>query len=197
MEMQQKEKESLAAYIYNFKREAKRYNFTNNAATIRISVKGLKDAHTLAARIYEKGPQMLADAISKDVKLQATQQVTATLIPSSTVNVMSYQEEHCFQCQASGHIACHCPNVQCFECDEYGHIGMDCPHRIPPSGTPAHHHRSHSQHIYPNRSTSCHHHEDRYNCSRSRSQSHHQRYCSHSHHNFYRGHSRPHHRDNK
>ena len=56
MEIQQKEKESLAMYIHHFKREAKRCNFTNNAATIRIFVKGLKDTHTLAARIYEKGP---------------------------------------------------------------------------------------------------------------------------------------------
>ena len=40
MDIQQKEKESLAAYIHRFKREAKRCNFTNNAATIRIFVKG-------------------------------------------------------------------------------------------------------------------------------------------------------------
>ena len=49
MEIQQKEKESLAAYIHCFKREAKRCNFTNSAATIRIFVKGLKNTHTLAA----------------------------------------------------------------------------------------------------------------------------------------------------
>ena len=42
MDIQQKEKESLATYIHCFKREAKRCNFTNNAATIRIFVKGLK-----------------------------------------------------------------------------------------------------------------------------------------------------------
>ena len=64
----------------------------------------------------------------------------ATLTPS-TVNVMSHEEDHCFQCQELGHIACHCPNVQCFKCDEYGHIVMNCLHRIPPSGMPAHHHR--------------------------------------------------------
>ena len=69
------------------------------------------------------------DAISEVETLQTTQQLTATLIPSSTVNVMSYKEDCCFQCQESGHIAHHCPNVQCFECDEYGHIVMDCPHR--------------------------------------------------------------------
>ena len=42
MDIQQQGKESLAAYIHRFKTEAKRCNFTNDAATIRIFVKGLK-----------------------------------------------------------------------------------------------------------------------------------------------------------
>ena len=42
MEIQQKEKESLAAYIHHFKREASRCKFDNDAATIRIFIKGLK-----------------------------------------------------------------------------------------------------------------------------------------------------------
>ena len=49
MEIQQKE--SLAACIHQFKRETKRCNFTNGAATIRIFVKGLKNAHTIATRV--------------------------------------------------------------------------------------------------------------------------------------------------
>ena len=102
MEIQQKEKESLTAYIHHFKRQAKRCNFMNNAATIRIFVKGLKNAHNLAACIYEKGPQTLTDVISEVEKLHAAQQLTATLIPPSTVNVMSHDEDHCFQCQESG-----------------------------------------------------------------------------------------------
>ena len=128
MEIQQKEKESLVTYIHCFKRKAKRCNFTNSAATIRIFVKGLKNAHSIAAQVFEKGLQTLADTISKVEKLQAAQQLTATLLPSSTVNVMSNEENHCFQCQQSGHIACHCPNVCCFECDEYGHTVVDCLH---------------------------------------------------------------------
>ena len=111
MEIQQREKESLTAYIYHFKREAKTCNFMNNAATIRLFVKGLKNAHNSTANIYKKGPQTLTDAISEVEKLHATQQLTATLIPSSTVNVMSHEEGHCFQFQESGHIAHHCPNV--------------------------------------------------------------------------------------
>ena len=93
MEIQQKDKESLAAYIHYFKREAKRRKFTNSAATIRIFMRGLKNAHTLAAGVYEQGPQTLADAISKVEKLQAAQQLTATLLPSSTVNIMSHEED--------------------------------------------------------------------------------------------------------
>ena len=111
MKLQQKEKESLAAYIHWFKTEAKKCNFTNNAATIRIFIKGLKNTHSVAAQIYEKGPQTLTDAISEVKKLQAAQQLTATLIPSSTVNVMSHEEDYCFQNQESGPIPHHYPSV--------------------------------------------------------------------------------------
>ena len=62
MDIQQKEKESLAAYIHHFKWDASRCKFDNDAATIRIFIKGLKNAHTLATKVYEKGPQSLGDA---------------------------------------------------------------------------------------------------------------------------------------
>ena len=42
MDIQQKEKESLAAYVHHFKREANRCKFDNDATTIRIFIKGLK-----------------------------------------------------------------------------------------------------------------------------------------------------------
>ena len=51
MEIQQKDKEFLAAYINRFKREAKGCHLSNNTATIWIFVKGLKNAHTLAAHV--------------------------------------------------------------------------------------------------------------------------------------------------
>ena len=56
MEIQQKEKEkeSLAAYIHHFKREASRCKFDNNSAMTRIFIKGLRNVHTLATRVYEK-----------------------------------------------------------------------------------------------------------------------------------------------
>ena len=38
----QSDKESLAAYVHQFKQEASRGKFNNDAATIRIFLKGLK-----------------------------------------------------------------------------------------------------------------------------------------------------------
>ena len=142
MYIQQQEKEPLAAYIHRFKMEAKRCNFTNDAANIRIFVKGLRTAHNLATHIYEKGPQIHTDAIPKVGKLNATQQLTATVIPPSTLNVLSQGEDNCFQCQEQGQIAHNCPHIQCYKYDKYGHIVRDCPHKIPPLGTPVTHHKS-------------------------------------------------------
>ena len=60
-------------------------NSDNDAATIRIFIKGLKNAHTLATRVYEKGPQSLADAIKEVEKLPSSTTInsyTNTLILS-------------------------------------------------------------------------------------------------------------------
>ena len=46
MDIQQTGKESLATYVHRFKWEASRCKFNNDAATIRIFLKGLKNAHT-------------------------------------------------------------------------------------------------------------------------------------------------------
>ena len=77
----------------------------NDAATIRIFIKGLMNAHSLATHIYKKGPQMLSDAISKIKKLNAVQQLIAVITPPSTVNMMSNNEDCYFQCQEKGHTA--------------------------------------------------------------------------------------------
>ena len=126
---------------------------------IRIFIKWLKNPHSLATHICEKEPQTLMDAISEVEKLNAAQQFTAIIIPLSKVNVVSNNEDCCFQCQESGHITWHCAHIWYYECNAYGHIVMDCPYRIPPSGTPATHHKSHKGHH--TRSSSRHHHEDR------------------------------------
>ena len=69
MDIQQIDKESLAAYVHRFKWEANRCKFNNNTATIRIFLNSLKNAHTLATKVYEKGPQTLADTIKEVDKL--------------------------------------------------------------------------------------------------------------------------------
>ena len=109
---------------------------------------------TLATRVYEKGPQSLADAIKEVEILQAAQQLTATLLPSSSMNIMSSNDDKCFQCQELGHMACHCPCIKCFDCDEYGQVAADCPNKIPPSGMPAGHRNTSSNTRHHNRSTS-------------------------------------------
>ena len=105
MDIQQKEKECLAAYTHHFKWETSRCKFDNDAATIRIFIKGLKNAHTLATKVFEKGPQSLADTIREVEKLQAAQQLTSTLLPPSLVYIMSSDDDKCFQSQETGHIA--------------------------------------------------------------------------------------------
>ena len=93
--------------------------------------------HTLTTKVYEKGPQNLADTIKEVEKLQAAQQLTSTLLPPSSVNTMSSDDDKCFQCQETGHMACYCSHIRCFYCNNYGHIAVDCPDKIPPLGTPA------------------------------------------------------------
>ena len=60
MEIQQKDNETLAAYIHCFKAAAKWCTFDNDTVTICIFVKGLRDVPTIAAKIYEKDPQTLS-----------------------------------------------------------------------------------------------------------------------------------------
>ena len=110
MDIQQTDKESLATYVHRFKREANRCKFNNDATTIRIFLKGLKNAHTIATKVHEKGPQTLAEAIKEVEKLHAAQQITSSLLPGSSVNTMS-SDDRCFQCQEVGHMAYYCPHI--------------------------------------------------------------------------------------
>ena len=175
------DKESLATYVHRFNWEANQCKFNNDAATIRILLKGLKNVHTIATKVYKKGPQTLVEAIKKVEKLQAAQQITSTLLPTSSVNTMSCNNNKCFQCQETGH--------------------MDCPDKIPPSGTQACHRsnttnrqdRSSSRHHSHNRHSHCDY-KDRHRSSHSQSCSHNYGYRSSSHHDPWRSCSRSFHR---
>ena len=114
MDIQQTDKETLAAYVHRFKWEANMCKFNNAAITIRIFLKDLKNSHTIATKVYEKGPQTLADTIKEVGKPQAAQQITSTLLPTSSVNTMSSDNDKCFQCQETSHMACYCPQYKMF-----------------------------------------------------------------------------------
>ena len=77
----------------------------NDTATIRIFIKGLRNMHTLATRIYRRDPHTSVEVVTEVEKCNAAKQLTMTIIPSSTVNIMSNKEDQCFQCQEPGHIA--------------------------------------------------------------------------------------------
>ena len=174
MDIQQTDKESLVTYVHRFKWEANRGKFDNDAATIRIFLKGLKNAHTITTKVYEKGPQMLVETIQEVEKLHAAQQIASTLLPTSLVNTMSSDNDRCFQCQEVGHMAHSCPHICCYDCNNYRHVAMDCPDKIPPSGTPSHHrannrdrNRRSSSRQPSHTRCSCHNHRDRsrFSCS--------------------------------
>ena len=135
---------------------------------------------------------MLTDAISEVEKLQAAKQLTASLLPSSTVNMMSNEGDQCFQCQEWGHITHNCPNTHCFDCNKYGHIAVECLDKIPPSGTPMCHKGWHTRHC--TRLTSQHHHHDRHRYSRPRLLSYSCGYQNNSHDSSSRSHSQSYHR---
>ena len=65
MDIQHTDKESLTAYVHRFKWEANRCKFNDDATTIRIFLKGLKHPHSMATKVYKKGPQTLANTIKK------------------------------------------------------------------------------------------------------------------------------------
>ena len=54
MVIQQRDYESLAAYVHHFKTEAKRCDFNSDTTAIHIFVNGLCDAHNIMAKINEK-----------------------------------------------------------------------------------------------------------------------------------------------
>ena len=120
MDIQQTDKESLATYVHRFKWEANRSKLDNDAATIQIFLKRLRNMHTIATKVYEKGPQTLSEAIKEVEKLQAAQQITSSLLPASSVNTMSSDNDRCFQCKEVGHMARYCPHIRCYDCNNYG-----------------------------------------------------------------------------
>ena len=141
------------------------------------------------------------EAIKEVKKLQAAKQLISTLLPTSSINTMSSNNDRCFQCQEFGHMAHYCPHIWCYDCDNYGHVAMDCPDKILPSSTLAHHrtytndrHGRFSSRHHSHTRWSHHDDKDRSRFSCPQSCPHNDRYRSSSHQDHCRSHSRSLHR---
>ena len=162
MEIQQKDSETLTAYIHRFKKEAKHCDFDSHPAKIRIFLKGLINSSRIAPSVYEKGPTTIEDAISIVEKISSAQCIAASFLQNHQISMMKRgpNEHHtpnhhhapihhqtinqdCSNCGQLGHPWFTYPRIICDGCNQHGHIYRYCWDRIPPSGTsspPENHH---------------------------------------------------------
>ena len=78
MEIQQKDSETLTAYIHRFKKEAKHCDFDSHPAKIRIFLKGLINSSKIAPSVYKKRPTTIEDAIGIVKKIISAQHIAAS-----------------------------------------------------------------------------------------------------------------------
>ena len=88
MEMQQKDSETLTAYIHRFKKEAKHCDFDSHPAKIRIFLKGLINSSRITPSVYEKGPTTIEDAISIVEKISSAQRIVVSFSQNHQVSMM-------------------------------------------------------------------------------------------------------------
>ena len=142
MEIQQKDSETLTAYIHRFKKEAKHCNFNSHPAKIRIFLKGLINSSKIAPGVYEKGPNTIEDTISIVEKISSAQHIAASFSQNHQISMMKRgstnhhtPSQDCSNCGQLGHPWFTCPHIICHGCNQYSHIVRHCWDRIPPSGT--------------------------------------------------------------
>ena len=107
MEIQQKDSETLTAYIHRFKKEAKHCDFNSK---IRIFLKGLINSSKIAPGIYKKGPETIKDAISIVEKISSAQCIAA-----------SFSQNHQISMMKRGSTDHHTPSQDCSNCGQSGH----------------------------------------------------------------------------
>ena len=88
MEIQQKDSETLTAYIHRFKKESKHCNFDSHPAKIRIFLKGLTNSSRIAPSVYEKGPTTIKDAIGIVEKISSAQRIAASFSQNHQISMM-------------------------------------------------------------------------------------------------------------
>ena len=175
MEIQQKDSETLTAYIHRFKKEAKHCDFDSHPAKIRIFLKGLINSSRIAPSVYEQGPTTIEDAIRIVEKINSAQHIAVSFSQNHQISMMKRgpndhhtPNQDCSNFGQLGHPWFTCLCIICDGCNQHSHIYRHCWDRIPPSGTaspPENHHnhgRRPSRPRYPiNR------HDDRRSHSRS------------------------------
>ena len=142
MEIQQKDSETLTAYIHRFKKEAKHCDFDSHPAKIRIFLKGLINSSRIAPSVYEKGPTTIEDAIGIVEKISSAQHIAASFSQNHQISMMKrgpnnhhMPNQDCSNCGQLGHPWFTCPRIICDGCNQCGHIYRHCWDRIPLSGT--------------------------------------------------------------
>ena len=154
MEIQQKDSETLTAYIYRFKKEAKHCDFDSHPAKIRIFLKGLINSSRIALSVYEKGPTTIEDAIGIVKKISSAQHIAASFSQNHQISMMKrgpsdhhMPDQDCSNCGQLGHPWFTCLCIICDGCNQHGHIYRHCWDRIPPSGTasPPENHHNHGR----------------------------------------------------
>ena len=158
MEIQQKDSETLTAYIHRFKKEAKHCDFDSHPSKIRIFLKGLINSSRIAPSVYKKGPTTIEDAIGIIEKISSAQCIAVLFSENHQISMMKRgPNEHqapnhhhtinqdCSNCGQLGHPWFPYPRIICDGCNQCGHIYRHCWDRIPPSGTssPPENHRNH------------------------------------------------------
>ena len=142
MEIQQKDSETLTAYIHRFKKEAQHCDFNSHPAKIRIFLKGLINSSKIVPGVYEKGPTTIEDAIGIVEKISSAQHIAASFSQNHQISMMKRgstdhhtPSQDCSNCGQLGHPWFTCPQIVCDGCNKNGHIYRHCWDRIPPSGT--------------------------------------------------------------
>ena len=88
MEIQQKDSETLNAYIHRFKKEAKHCDFDSHPAKISIFLKGLINSSRIAQSVYKKGPTTIEDAIGIVKKISSAQCIAASFSQNHQISMM-------------------------------------------------------------------------------------------------------------
>ena len=154
MEIQQKDSETLTAYIHRFKKEAKHCDFNSYPAKIRIFLKGLINSSRIALSVYEQGPTTIEDAMGIVEKISSAQHIAASFSQNHQISMMKRgpnnhhtPNQDCSNCGQLGHPWFTCPRIICDGCNQCGHIYRHCWDRIPPSGTasPPEKHHNHGR----------------------------------------------------